>query len=47
MLGRWSEYAITIHGGNLAFEELHAKNTNAHLQFQYTILKVLPKDITH
>ncbi|WP_375200743.1 GIY-YIG nuclease family protein [Bacillus sp. RS11] len=46
LLGRWSDYATTIHGGNLAFKQLHANNPKAHLQFQYTILKVLPKDIT-
>lgn len=46
LLGRWSEYALTINGGNLAFEQLGQQNPNAHFQFQYTILKVLPKDIT-
>ncbi|MCL1698343.1 MULTISPECIES: GIY-YIG nuclease family protein [unclassified Lysinibacillus] len=46
LLGRWSDYATTIHGGNEAFKQLLAQNTTANLQFQYTILKVLPKDIT-
>ncbi|TQR36024.1 GIY-YIG nuclease family protein [Lysinibacillus sphaericus] len=46
LLGRWSDYATTIHGGNEAFKQLLAKNTTANLQFQYTVLKVLPKDIT-
>ncbi|MFV2047093.1 GIY-YIG nuclease family protein [Metabacillus litoralis] len=46
LLGRWKEYASTIHGGNEKFKELHALNPTAHLNFQYIILKVLPKDIT-
>ena len=46
LLSRWSEYAKTIHGGNEVFKQLHAKNSTAHLNFQFTILKVLPKDIT-
>lgn len=46
MLGRWSEYAKTIHGGNEAFKKLQALNSTAHLHFQYSILKVLPRDIT-
>ncbi len=46
LLSRWSDYATTIHGGNKAFKELTTKNSNAHLNFQYMILKVLPKDIT-
>ena len=46
LLGRWSEYATTIHGGNEAFKQLIAQNSTAHLCFQYSILKVLPKDIT-
>ncbi len=46
LLGRWSEYTTTIHGGNEAFKQLHALCSTAHLYFQYSILKVLPKDIT-
>lgn len=46
MLGRWSEYATTIHGGNEVFKQLLVQNSKAHLHLQYTILKVLPKDIT-
>ncbi|KMY54133.1 hypothetical protein AC623_09470 [Bacillus sp. FJAT-27231] len=46
LLGRWSEYAATIHGGNEAFKQLHEQNPAAHLHFQYAILKVLPRDIT-
>ncbi|MFE4142609.1 GIY-YIG nuclease family protein [Peribacillus sp. YIM B13472] len=46
LLARWSEYATTIHGGNEVFKQLFSQNSNAHLHFQYVILKVLPKDIT-
>ncbi|RHW37451.1 GIY-YIG nuclease family protein [Lysinibacillus yapensis] len=46
LLGRWTEYASTLHGGNEAFKQLHALNSTAHIHFQYSILKVLPKDIT-
>jgi len=46
LLGRWSDYATSIHGGNQAFKQLLTQNPTANLHFQYTILKVLPKDIT-
>lgn len=46
LLGRWSEYAATIHGDNEAFKELLVKDSAAYLHFQFSILKVLPKDIT-
>lgn len=46
LLGRWKDYATTIHGGNESFKQLLSENTVAHLNFQYTLLKVLPKDIT-
>lgn len=46
LLGRWSEYAATIHGGNEVFEQLLEQDSTAHLHLQYTILKVLPKDVT-
>ncbi|MFJ7971732.1 GIY-YIG nuclease family protein [Psychrobacillus sp. NPDC096389] len=46
LLGRWSEYAATIDGGNEVFKQLLVQDSGAYLHFQYTILKVLPKDIT-
>nr|WP_255406632.1 GIY-YIG nuclease family protein [Sporosarcina sp. P18a] len=46
LLGRWAEYAATIHGGNEVFKQLLVQDSSVHLHFQYTILKVLPKDIT-
>lgn len=46
LLGRWSEYVATIHGGNEVFKQLLEQDSMAHLHLHYTILKVLPKDIT-
>lgn len=46
LLGRWKEYVHTIHGGNNKLIRTHKQDAKAHLQFQYSILKVLPKDIT-
>jgi hypothetical protein len=46
LLGRWSEYVKTTHGGNEGFKQLLTQNSKAYLHFQYSILKVLPKDIT-
>ncbi|WP_460268857.1 GIY-YIG nuclease family protein [Bacillus luti] len=46
LLGRWKDYADTVHGGNNALKSLYNQNNDAHLQFQYSILKVLPKDVT-
>ncbi|OSY02087.1 hypothetical protein BTJ45_01150 [Bacillus mycoides] len=45
LLSRWEDYAITIHGGNKALKRLHKQDSKAHLKFQYSILKVLPRDI--
>ncbi|MES5896861.1 GIY-YIG nuclease family protein [Bacillus cereus group sp. RP43] len=46
LLGRWKEYVHTIHGGNNKLIRKHKQDAMAHLQLQYSILKVLPKDIT-
>lgn len=46
LFGRWKDYADKVHGDNNALERLYKQNANAHLQFQYSILKVLPRDIT-
>jgi len=45
LLGRWSNYATTLHGNNEVFKKLLKKEPTAHLHFQYSILKVLPKDV--
>ena len=42
---RWSEYGTTIHGGNEVFKQLFEQNSEAHFQMQYTLLKVLPKEM--
>ncbi|AJG56695.1 GIY-YIG nuclease family protein [Bacillus cereus] len=46
LLGRWKEYVHTIHGGNNKLIRKHNQDAKAHLQFQFSILKVLPKDVT-
>ncbi|MED2688602.1 GIY-YIG nuclease family protein [Bacillus toyonensis] len=46
LLERWKEYVHTIHGGNNKLIRKHNQDAKAHLHFQYTILKLLPKDIT-
>ncbi|WP_336769807.1 GIY-YIG nuclease family protein [Bacillus bombysepticus] len=45
LLERWRDYAYKIHGGNAALIRLNKQNDTAHLKFQFSILKVLPKDI--
>lgn len=46
LLGRWTEYAKTKHGGNKKLEELMKKNPQQYKKFQYSILQLLPKNIT-
>lgn len=46
LLGRWSYYITTVDGGNVVFKKLLAQKPKAYLDFQFTILKVLSKDIT-
>ncbi|SME39020.1 hypothetical protein BACERE00185_04535 [Bacillus mobilis] len=46
LFSRWKDYADKIHGGNNALKLLHKQDVKAYLQFQYSILKVLPRDIT-
>lgn len=46
LLGRWTEYVTTLHGKNKGLIELLKQKPLAHLQFQFSILKLLPKDVT-
>lgn len=46
LLGRWTEYAKTKHGGNKKLEELLKKYPQQYKKFQYSILQLLPKNIT-
>ena len=46
ILGRWAEYYRTHHGGDVELKEHLKKNPDAYYDFQFTILRVLPKNIT-
>ena len=46
ILGRWSEYVKTLDGGDVGIKEHLKENPNAHFDFQFTILRVLPKPIS-
>ena len=45
ILGRWSEYVHTLDGGDVGMKEHLDKYPNAYLDFQFTILRILPKPI--
>ena len=44
--GRWNGYYKTIHNGNKKLIELTSDNTDYKYNFQYTILQVLPLNIS-
>lgn len=46
ILGRWTEYYRTHHGGDVDIKEHLKKYPEAFYDFQYTILRILPKNIT-
>lgn len=46
LLGRWSVYAKTFHGENKQLEKLLGVDNNYAKNFQYTILRTLPKTLT-
>lgn len=46
ILGRWTEYVETKHGGNKKLIELLKEDPKRHKSFQFSILQVLPKAIT-
>lgn len=41
LLGRWSDYARTAHGGNKLLRELIAQDSNAARHFQFSILRIM------
>jgi len=41
--GRWKNYAQNGHGGNKMLKALHANNLNHKYNFEYSIVRVLPK----
>ncbi|MDF2924090.1 MAG: nuclease family protein [Paenibacillaceae bacterium] len=46
ILGRWKEYAASVHGGNAKLISILKENPNRYKQFQYSILRTLPKSLT-
>lgn len=46
LFGRWTDYAKTKHGGNERLKELLKKYPQRYKKFQYSILQLLPKNIT-
>jgi len=46
LLARWSSYASTKHGGNKELKELVESHPEAHLDFQFSILRTLPLTMT-
>lgn len=47
LLGRWSDYAETGHGGNQLLKQLMQARPGAEADFQYSILRVLPNTSLH
>jgi hypothetical protein len=47
ILGRWKEYATTGHGGNVLLKKILAQDSKAAKNFQFTILRTLPKTLTN
>ena len=46
ILGRWTEYYKTHHGGDVDIKAHLKKYPDAYYDFQFTILRVLPKNVT-
>lgn len=46
ILGRWKDYASSLHGGNTKLMSLLQTDPNRYKQFQYSILRTLPKSLT-
>lgn len=46
ILGRWTEYAKSLHGGNIQLQQLLKDDSSYAKNFQYTILQTLPKTLT-
>lgn len=44
ILGRWTDYANNHTGGDKLLIELMEKETNAYEHFQFTILRIIPKE---
>ena len=46
ILGRWTEYHRNHHGGDVDIKEHLKKHPDAYYDFQFTILRILPKNVT-
>lgn len=46
ILGRWRNYVDTHHGGNIKLIELLQNDPDRYKNFQFTILRTLPKSLT-
>ena len=46
IMGRWSEYARTGHGGNKRLMELASSDSDAPKRFQFSVLRTLSKSLT-
>ncbi len=46
IFGRWAEYYRTRHGGDDGIKEHLRKYPDAYYDFQFTILRILPKNLT-
>ncbi len=46
LLGRWTQYAATGHGGNVQLRELVAGDTSYRHDFTFTVLRTLPRTLT-
>lgn len=46
LLGRWSCYISTLHGGNKLMKEVLCSHPDRYQSFQFSILQILPKTIT-
>ena len=46
LLGRWSYYVSTLHGGNKLMKELICCYPERYQDFQFSILQILPKTLT-
>ena len=47
LLGRWTDYVRTKHGGNKRLKERLSKRPKAFHSFSYSILRTLPKSMTN
>ena len=43
LLGRWSHYVTTKHGGNKGIQEVICQYPERYKDFQFSILQILPK----